>query len=547
MRLTRLTCSIRLAAIAASAALVTSCAPVVKVRKKNPVCLHTEPAAACACLESAHAHRRSPEVALGHTLEAAEIAAEALRRNPRDDHARGIYNHAVARSVEHLQEAGLQPCSIPSSRGTYQITFKTRSGSDRRVADYEFTAADTITCGGTSFRERVTVDGLGAPLVVSSRAERKDFRKDFSSARLYGTATAVLHFRGRQVELEFAEPLAQEHITMNGHRYPLAADFTAALAVGMSRERPDKLGLIRMLNPERFAETARLTRLQVYDPKRIPIVFVHGLNSSPATWVTMINELRADPEIRRKYQLWVYSYPSGYPYPYSASLLRQELNAVRQKFPDHKPIVLVGHSMGGCISRLMITDAGERLWRVYFGESPSETHFAGAHRKKMEQALIFSRQPRIARVVFVCAPLRGAATASNWIGRFGSRLVRTPHFLADMRDSLVSVITVDPAALRLSGMPNSIDTLAPNNRFVKEINKLPLAPGVPYHTIIGDRGRGDSPNSSDGLVAYWSSHMDGAVSQCIVPSNHIATERSETIAEMKRILRLHAGLRGKSQ
>ncbi len=87
----------------------------------------------------------------------------------------------------------------------------------------------------------------------------------------------------------------------------------------------------------------------------------------------MINALRSDHEVREHYQFWVFSYPSGYPYPYSAALLRKELDGVDHVFPDHKPIVLVGHSMGGTISRLMITDSGDKIWIAYFaagGDSP---------------------------------------------------------------------------------------------------------------------------------------------------------------------------------
>jgi hypothetical protein len=76
------------------------------------------------------------------------------------------------------------------------------------------------------------------------------------------------------------------------------------------------------------------------------------------------------------------------------------------------------------------------------------------------------------------------------------------------------------AALKLKRLPNSVDTLAPNNRFVIAINKIPMTKGVPYHSIIGDRGRGDSPNSSDGVVAYWSSHLDGACRHSKRRENH---------------------------
>jgi len=90
--------------------------------------------------------------------------------------------------------------------------------------------------------------------------------------------------------------------------------------------------------------------------------------------------------------------------------------------------------------------------------------------------------------------------------------------------------------------PNSIDTLSPNNRFVKILNTLPIAKNVPYHSVIGDRGRGDTPNSSDGVVAYWSSHLEGAKSEEIVPSVHGSNASPEGIAEVERILKENLGV-----
>ena len=86
-------------------------------------------------------------------------------------------------------------------------------------------------------------------------------------------------------------------------------------------------------------------------------------------------------------------------------------------------------------------------------------------------------------------------------------------------------------------MPNSIDTLAPNDAFVQAMNTLPLARGIPYHSIIGDRGRGDTPRSSDGVVPYWSSHLEGVQSEAIVPSDHNANRHPAGIAEVSRILK----------
>ena len=96
----------------------------------------------------------------------------------------------------------------------------------------------------------------------------------------------------------------------------------------------------------------------------------HGLQDTPATRAPLLNELRSDPEIDKHYQFWVFSYPSGYPFPYSAELLREELDRVDKTYPGHKKIVLIGHSMGGMVSRLMVTDSGMAFWDAYFGKPP---------------------------------------------------------------------------------------------------------------------------------------------------------------------------------
>ena len=102
-----------------------------------------------------------------------------------------------------------------------------------------------------------------------------------------------------------------------------------------------------------------------------------------------------------------------------------------------------------------------------------------------------------------------------------------------------SIVQEDPTVLKLNRLPNSIDTLSPNDPFVKEMNALPMAKRIPYHSIIGDRGRGDTPSSSDGVVPYWSSHLDRAGSEKIVPSGHGAEHSAQGIAEVLRILREH--------
>jgi triacylglycerol esterase/lipase EstA (alpha/beta hydrolase family) len=93
-------------------------------------------------------------------------------------------------------------------------------------------------------------------------------------------------------------------------------------------------------------------------------------------------------------------------------------------------MVVVGHSMGGCISRLLITDTDdEKLWLTLAKKPPGEVQLSPESRKLFTDALIFRHRPEIGRVVFISAPLRGADMATGWIGRIGSMLVRAPSTL----------------------------------------------------------------------------------------------------------------------
>jgi pimeloyl-ACP methyl ester carboxylesterase len=301
----------------------------------------------------------------------------------------------------------------------------------------------------------------------------------------------------------------------------------------------------RLLRPEKYAETARIARFQPYDPNKTVVLVIHGLKDAPATWTPMLNALLDDEAIRRHYQFWFFSYPSGYPYPYSASILRRELDAIEKRFPLRKKMVVIGHSMGGCISRLLMTDTGEKLWLELFKKAPGEVHLSPQSRKLFTDALIFRHRPEIGRVIFISAPLRGSDLASNWIGRIGSMLVKAPSTLRNAGSEAMKFASFQRDELRLQGIPNSVDTLAPNNRFVKAIQTIPITPGIPYHVISGDRGKGGhrdqtKPVMSDGVVPYWSSHMVGAQSELVVPSNHSAHQNPGAIAEVKRILKLHA-------
>jgi pimeloyl-ACP methyl ester carboxylesterase/predicted GNAT family acetyltransferase len=526
---------------------VAGCAQIAVVSEKRPAPLPPGSAADRVATQTINRalveEKKQPIVALGAFVAAARDSLRDLDRNPANAEARRAYNFAVARIFTVVRDAKLDPWTKPmrvGANGEFTLTWKRDPRPEWNLALYDLIPADELDFKGTYVKDHVTKEGIGAPLVAKRELTAQQASALFCPPYIYYSVTATAQFEDSRCVISINDPLAGESVRVDGHSYPLAADFTASYALLLAREKPQKLGFARLLRPQEYAATARVARLEPYNPNKTVLLVIHGLMDTPATWVPMLNDLRGDKDIRRNYQFWFFSYPSGYPYPYSAVILRQELDAIEKKFPLRKPMVVIGHSMGGCITRTLVTDTGTKLWIKSFGHSPAETEMPADSKRLLEEAIIFKHRREIGRVVFMSAPHRGANLASNWVGRIGSMLVRTPTKLLTVSRTLRESLTSDPAALQLKRLPNSVDTMAPNNRFVMAINTVPITPGIPYHSIIGDRGRGDSPNSSDGVVPYWSSHLDGAASECIVPSDHSSPKNPQAIAEVHRILKLNA-------
>jgi pimeloyl-ACP methyl ester carboxylesterase len=457
-----------------------------------------------------------------------------------DERVRQRYNFLVSRVVESVNAQKLEPwrsaVTLNGPRDSYRLTACSNVAAFH--GKQQWFPVDTLKRKRELGKILATVDGVGAPLVAASPFDEignSSHRHEIPVVNL----TAVIRFRGKEAQLSFYDPLQTETIELRGSRYRLAADYGAAMQLTLSKTRVDRLGFVRLLNPSRYDNTAHVKFTQAYDPQRIPVLMVHGLDSTPATFTAMYLRLMSDPEIRRRYQFWVFSYPSGYPYHYSAVLLRRELDSIRRAYPHQKPMVVMGHSMGGLITRLMLTDAGDQIWRKAFRRKPSETRVFGKSRKLLEATLVFNARPEISRAIFFSAPHRGSNLATSLLGRTMARLVKIPATIADASNLMYSIATVDEAGLMIQSAPNSIGTLAPGNPFVLAINEIPIHPRVRYHSVIGDRGKGDSPHSSDGVVSYWSSHLEGAASEKVIPSGHGSHVHPDGIAEARRILHSH--------
>ena len=516
-------------------------ATVKTTEPRVPTVAASDEKLAVATQELTAAEREQALIALGNDLSAVKLSLSVLEQRPSDSSAQSVYNFSVARAVESVERANLQPwrqaTNVPFNQGSFLLTTPKPVDPEHDPSRYDLFPTDTLKISGRFFKTSSRVFGIGAPLVAVGREENRQFRQQYKLRRVYAPVTAIIQFSGQKADLKFVDPFQAERVALGKRNFPLAVDLSAPIAMLIARERPERLGFARVINPQKYADTARLTQLQPFDSARTPVIFVHGLQETPASWAPMIDSLRNHPWIREHYQFWVYSYPSGYPYPYSAALFRQDLDGIDRAFPNHKRVVLIGHSMGGMICRLMITDAGDKIWRDFFATSPAKTPLSSDTRKLLEESLVFNHRSDVQRVIFISTPHRGSKIASGWIGRIGAALVRTPRRFTSVYTSTKSLLVSDPAARTLKRMPNSVDTLEPNDRFVQAVDKLPITPGIPYHSIVGDRGRGDTPKSSDGVVPYWSSHLDGAQSELIVNSDHGAQFNPDAIREVERILK----------
>ena len=145
---------------------------------------------------------------------------------------------------------------------------------------------------------------------------------------------------------------------------PLETDLTTPLAYYLANANLQSLEYLGFLRATRLRAPLSSTCRDRIN-RKIPVVLVHGLLSSPLTWVPAFNELQADPEIRKHFQFVFTFYPTGNPYIATAADLRRDLNQFRDDLdPQHKDaaldnMVFIGHSMGGLISKLMTVDSGD--------------------------------------------------------------------------------------------------------------------------------------------------------------------------------------------
>lgn len=460
-------------------------------------------------------------------------------------YARQRYNTAVKVLFDQLRCPHRDWNAAAQQLGTV-IAKPDRDSLDLKMVDTIFPATEVKT---DDLGDRKTQSGIGVAVVGWKDQSRPgETRAPFvpPTGSPY-SITALLRFDRAIPSWQFALPLRKDQIAVGGATHPLEADWSASHAFYWQMCRLDDLTIQNVILPERFQEETGLYFGQTYDPDKIPVIFVHGLKSSPATFRHMVNELAADASFRRHYQVWYFNYPTGIPWMVTAAKFRAFMRDAQKYAIAHggtKTInrtVIVAHSMGGLITHASLSAPKNEFYDAFFKKPLDQLNCDEKGRRLIKEGLLYEPLLFPDRLVFLAVPHQGSPLADRMFAIWISDLIKLPKRLTV---DLLAITVTNAANLLLpkpDALPNGINSLSPENGSIQALKKISFrpVPKLKIHSIIGDRGRNNSPNSSDGIVPYWSSHLNGVDSEKIVPSNHSVPKNSEAIEEVRRILQLH--------
>lgn len=358
-------------------------------------------------------------------------------------------------------------------------------------------------------------------------------------------------------QLDLYNPRTIQHVTVAGKKVPLEADLTTPLAYFLANTELQDAAYDGLLHPDKTQKIAGIYMFEPYQPGKIPVLLVHGLWSSPLTWMPLFNDLQADPVMRERFQFWAYLYPTADPYLTTAADLRQRLAILKKELDPHGSdpaldnMVVVGHSMGGLVARLLTTRSGEDYWHLLTRQPFEKLQIRAETKSELQQTYFFEPDLSVRRVIFLATPHHGSSLSPSWPARIVNHFVRLP---TTMVNTLRDLSRSDPAAwptLAKGNMPTSIDMLAPNSQALELLAAQSRPAGVHYHSVVGVLKNpnyiieylspgGRSKEGTDGIVPYTSAHLPEAESELIVPADHVHVHHHPlAVVEVRRLLYEH--------
>jgi len=410
-----------------------------------------------------------------------------------------------------------------------------------------------LICDELKLKEQVPtyrIFGIGVPLLAIIREVKRVSWKKLGERVFHifdspYPCTVIFRSLGKkgkiyQGRFEFKDTFQQDCVQLKTRKLPLAIDISTQLNY-LVRNGPAYSGFNALTHLKSMLFPEGVYQITPYNEDKIPLVIVHGFMSRPYTWIKMLNHLLANEKIRNKYQFWLYAYPTGFPILLAASKLRaslleaQKMYDPKLKNPNFNKMVVMGHSMGGLLTKTMAIDIGRSLPKLIFPRPIDKLDLNDRQKKLIKKALIFKNLPFVNRLLFLASPHHGSEM-THWTSmKLAAKLINLPgEYWQDIR-AVKKQVKMD------TGVPldslSGVDGLKPENMLMQHLNNFPIQ--AKFHSIMGDEKKAGKKNGSDGIVEYASSHLPGAASELVIKSGHNVHTNDGCITEVERILMLH--------
>ena len=469
--------------------------------------------------------------------------------NPKTQRASDIYQACLARVLEDgTRDKGFQMNgqwnvheNIPSFP-VYSHGFPNRTHLFRNV-----TVPKTDT--NYNLTNYYVRKGAGLPVIFHPDANASSDPLDIYHNLGHPMSATIIVLPNDDLEkgfcrIEVVNSRVYSTIKVSGKEIPLAGDFSAAYQEMLERDLSSKLWIMGFLDGDRESKFQGLYMAEPYNPDKIPVVFVHGLLSTPATWMETMNELDQIPGIKERYQFWFYMYPTSGSILLNGTDLRENLQRTihhldpKNTNPALKHMVLIGHSMGGLLARLQVVYGDDKLYsglcRVPFNELQGKPTVLELAKK----TLFFDPNPNVSHVVYIGTPHNGSPLSFTPTGRLGSLIAHTPSWQKNFRSELNEQ---NPnaflPAFKIQSQPNSIDMLGFENPFLKVFQGLRPSEHIQVHSIAGDLNQLFESRKGDSVVPLTSALATKSDTVTIVQERHMELHHHpKTISEITRIL-----------
>ncbi len=215
--------------------------------------------------------------------------------------AAGLYNSSVSRGVllwQKTKTPWTKDLVLDLGYRKYSIAVKTDSDNlfnpgffDNICSSYDYEV--------DGFTNTYRSNGLGASLFGVHMKSKSDEDMYYPRAA-YMPMTAVLEFKhragddktqARTADLRFYNAMRTDKMDLDGTPFRIDADFTVPLTIFLAGNDPSRFSFMGLKNPDKLRDMSNIFIMEPYDPDKIPLLLIHGLYSTPATFLEMYNDL----------------------------------------------------------------------------------------------------------------------------------------------------------------------------------------------------------------------------------------------------------------